>query len=80
MLHQAIEVPTLNHHLLCPMQCQVIGVVINECPKFLCPSPTQRDHALIVTDPDDIESELIIPLQIKGVTPFLSVLKPTKDQ
>ena len=80
VLHQAIEVPTSNHHLLCPMQCRVNGVVINECPKFLCPSPTKRDHALIVPHPEVDDSELIIPLQIKGVTSFLSVHKPTKEQ
>ena len=41
VLHQAIEIPTLNHHLLCPMQCRINGVEINECPKFLTNSPTK---------------------------------------
>ena len=49
-------------------------------PKVFVPSPTKRDHALIVPDPEVDDSELIIPLQIKGVTSFLSVHKPTKEQ
>ena len=67
VIHQAIEIPTMTHNLLCPMQCRVNGVTINECPKFLLDSPDRRSHAIIVTDPDD-NSDLILPLLLKGVT------------
>ena len=76
VIHQAIEIPTMTHNLLCPMQCRVNGVTINECPKFLLDSPDRRSHAIIVTDPDD-NSDLILPLFLKGVTSFLPVQKPS---
>ena len=34
VIHQAIHIPTLKHHLLCPMQCRVAVVTINDCPTF----------------------------------------------
>jgi len=37
VIHQAIHIPHLDHHLLCPMQCRVNNVIINETPKFLDP-------------------------------------------
>ena len=33
IVYQAIHMPDLDHHLLCPMQCFANGVVINECPR-----------------------------------------------
>ena len=41
IFHQAIHMPDLDHHLLCPMQCRANGVVINECPRMYCREPTQ---------------------------------------
>ena len=35
VIHQAIEVPHLVHSLICPMQCQMSGVDINEPPVSL---------------------------------------------
>ena len=33
IVHQAIHMPDLEHHLLCPMQCRANGIEINE-PNF----------------------------------------------
>ena len=30
VIHQAIEIPHLDHHLLCPMQCEVNDVTVNQ--------------------------------------------------
>jgi hypothetical protein len=39
MLHlitnQAIHIPHPDHHLLCPMQCRVNDMTVNDLPKFL---------------------------------------------
>ena len=40
MINQAIYVPEVDHCLLCPMQCRLNGVEINEVPKFLTNEPT----------------------------------------
>ena len=41
IVHQAINMPYLNHHLMCPLQCRANGVVINECPRMYFREPTQ---------------------------------------
>ena len=41
IVHQAIHMPDLDHHLLCPIQCRADGVVINECPRMYCREPSQ---------------------------------------
>ncbi len=52
VFNQAIHIPHLDHHLLCPMQCQVNDVVVDDMPKFLAPDPTDITHALTNRDPD----------------------------
>jgi hypothetical protein len=48
---QAIHMPQLDHHLLCPMQCCVNEVTVNNAPKFLTCFPTDNMHALVVQKP-----------------------------
>ena len=40
-INQVFEMKGLVHHLLCPMQCHVNGVLIDEVPKFLAPIPSE---------------------------------------
>ena len=79
VVHQAIEIPHLDHHLLCPMQCRVNDVTINEVPKFLTPDPTPSTHALVCDMPDTTDDELTLPLCLRGVTSYLPVHKPSRD-
>ena len=53
IVNQAIHIPHLDHHLLCPMQCRVNDVTVNETPKFLAQDLTEHTHALTVQDPDN---------------------------
>ena len=46
LINQAIEMMGLNHHILCPMQCHVNGVVIKKVPKVLTPIPSVTMHAI----------------------------------
>ena len=46
VIHQAINIPTLDHHMLYPMQCCVVVVTINDCPKFLIPLPQVDSHCI----------------------------------
>ncbi len=52
VINQAIHIPHLNHHLLCPMQCRVSDVVVDNTPKILASDPTDNMHALTIRDPD----------------------------
>jgi NCAIR mutase (PurE)-related protein len=42
VINQAIHIPHLDHHLLCPMQCRVNDVTVDETPKFLATRPTEQ--------------------------------------
>jgi hypothetical protein len=79
VIHQAIHIPHLDHHLLFPMQCRVNDVIINETPKFLDPSPTDQMHAIAVVDPDDLSQKIILRLALRGVISLLNVRKPSID-
>jgi hypothetical protein len=62
IVHQAIHNPNVQHNLLCPLQLRMNDVIVNECPKFLTATPTDRDHTIIANSPGD--DELRIPLDI----------------
>jgi hypothetical protein len=38
-------------------------VIVNEIPKFMTEMPTEKDHVIVVTDPD-LTDQLIIPLVV----------------
>jgi len=80
VINQAIHIPHLDHHLLCPMQCRVNDVIVNETPKFLAIDPTENSHALTIPDPDNHAQTVILPLALRGVTSLLNVRAPTYDE
>ncbi len=51
VINQAIHIPHSDHHLLCPMQCRVNDVIVDDTPKFLTSDPTDHTHALTIRDP-----------------------------
>jgi hypothetical protein len=63
VVNQAIHIPHLDHHLLCPMQCRVNDVTINETPKFLA-QVIEHMHALTIQDPDNPMQTVILPLAL----------------
>ena len=76
-INQAIEMKGLNHHLLCPMQCCMNGVLIDEVPTFLAPVPSETMHAIQIENPFDATHPIIIPLKLSRVTVYFEVRKPT---
>ena len=80
VINQAIHIPHLDHHLLCPMQCRVNDVTVGETPKFLVSNPTDETHALTTRDDDDPTQAVHLPLALRGVTSLLHVRKPTRAE
>ncbi len=80
IINQAIHIPDLGHHLLCPMQCHVNDVIVNKAPKFLATDPTDQTHALTLTDPNNPLQPVILSLILRGVTPLLNVRSMTIDE
>ena len=77
VVHQEIEIPHLDHHLLCPMQCLMTIIRVNETPKFLCQNSCSASHAVVATNPEGSAEDLVFPLTLQGVTSCLSVFNPT---
>ena len=71
IFHQVLYFKNMNHCLICPMQLRLNDVVINEQPKFLVDRPNEKDHAIIAEN-------LLIPLELNGVTSFFPARKPTR--
>ena len=67
----------LVNHLLCPMQCHLNGVQINEVPKFLAEIPSETTHAIELVDPFYATQPLIIPLKLNGATSYFDVYSPS---
>ena len=63
IVHQAIHMPDLDHHLLCPMQCRANDVVINECPRMYCREPTQESHAIVAMDENGVS--VVVPFFLR---------------
>ena len=59
------------------MQCRMNDIVVNDVPKFLTLNPTDQTHAMIARPDDDPDTVVTLPLQLKGVTSFLPVSRPT---
>jgi hypothetical protein len=46
VVNQALSIPTLDDNLVCTNQCRMNDVIIDECPKYLSPNPTDDTHTL----------------------------------
>jgi len=77
VFHQAIYCRQMDNHLICPMQCRMNGVVINDTPKMCVLNPDDSTHSIAVADPLDQDATLHIPLILKGVTSCFCIRHPT---
>ena len=78
MIDQAIYIPTLDHHLLCPIECRVAGEDINDCPKFLTTFPQENSHSIIKKY--EYGARTLLSLALKGVTSVSNVFKITEAE
>ena len=61
--HQAIHMPDLGHHFMCPMQFRANGIKVNNCPCMLCDDPHEKSHTAVATDYGE---DLVIPFFLSG--------------
>ncbi len=80
IINQAIHIQHLDHHLLCPMQCRVNDVTVNDLPNFLAANPTDQMHALTIKDPNNPLQLIILPLTLRGGTLLLNVRTVTINE
>ena len=53
------------------MQMRLNDITINNNPKFLSEQPSEENHAIIADD-------LLIPLELDGITAYFPASKPTQ--
>ena len=63
----------LDHNILCPMQCSMSGILIDEVPTFLAPVPTETIHTIQIIKPFDAIYPIIIPLKKTKDTSYFVV-------
>jgi hypothetical protein len=79
IVHQAINLPHLPHNLLNPMQMRLNDAVVNETPKFQCANPTDLSHTITFKG-EDLNDELVITLELRGVVSCFTTRKPTQEE
>jgi len=79
VIYQSIQIPNLDHHLLCPMQCRVNDITINDVPKFLIKTPIPDSHSIVAHDVNNPLTPRILPLYIHGVASWLPVSNPSLE-
>jgi hypothetical protein len=75
IIHQAIHVPDMDHHLLSTMQSRTNDVIINDRPKFLTTIPTDNDHCILAPS-EDPGATTRLPLRLHGTVSYLNVPPP----
>ena len=61
LINQAIKMKSLNHHLLCPMQCSMNGVWIDDVLNLLAPVSSENMHEIQIMIPFNAPYQIIIP-------------------
>ncbi len=77
VLNQGIHCRLMDNHMLCPMQCHVNGVVINETPKICTVAADNLAHSIVINNPLEPEVKLHISLQMCGITSCFNVCCPS---
>jgi hypothetical protein len=61
------------------MQMRLNDVVVNETSTFQCDSPRNISHTITVKE-ENINDELVIPLDLRGVVSCFTIRNPTKEE
>ena len=74
-LHQALHIPQLQSHLLCPNQLRSNGITVNDTPLMFINDRERRntDHAIVAEG-------MHIPLNLEGVISCFDCRTPTQEE
>ena len=78
VVHQAMHIPDLSHHLLSPNQCRAHGVGINDCPRIYVDCPDAESHSIVAMD--EYGKHVVLPFFLRGVTSLLNVEPITQSE
>ena len=75
ILHNALSVPSLQSCLINLFIMRLVGVQVDECPKFLAMVPSRAHHSLYFPD-----LEIRIPLALDGIVSYFPCRKPRGEE
>ena len=61
----------MEHNILPPIIMLLNGILVDECPKFLCPNPTIETHFIFFPTENNR-----LPLALHGTTLYISTRRP----
>lgn len=71
IINNALYIAEMEHNLIPPIMMRLNGVLVDECPKFLCPNPTIDNHSIYF--PVD---KVRFPLDLHGTTSYIPTRRP----
>ena len=80
LINRATKTKGIDHHLHCPKQYHVHGVLIYEVSKFLAPIPSETMHAIQLENSFYATHPIIISLHLNRVTSYFKARTPTWEE
>ena len=71
IINNALYIREIEHNLLPPIMTRLNGILVDECPKFLCPNPTIETHYIFFPT-----ENTQLPLSLHGITSYISTRRP----
>ena len=71
VINNALYIREMEHNLLPPIIMRLNGILVDKCPKFLCPKPTIETHSIFFPIEDTR-----FPLSIHSTTSYISTRRP----
>ena len=75
IIRNALHVPEMEECLIHPIMMRLVGVEVDECPKFLSKVPSETNHSIYFPTID-----LRIPLKLTGVISYIDCRMPSDDE
>ena len=80
IIYNALHIKNMENNLIPPFMMRLAGVEVDECPKFMCKNPIERNHAICFKGDQWEQIELQIPLQLHGTISYFASRIPTRGE
>ena len=74
-IRNALHVESMPNNLIPPFLMRLAGIEVDECPKFLSPNPTERNHSIFFRD-----ENIRIALKLNGTISTIVTRSPTENE
>ncbi len=76
----ALYVPSMSHNLIPPFIMQEAGLIVNDVPQIhTCTEDLTNKTHCILTDGEEDDPKLKIPLKLDGIFSYFEMRKLTED-